>query len=276
MTVKVGTTVVDLVPASGPVRLWDCGTEWARLQPAPNVFVWDRLDALLAQLPGRRVMLVLGHPAAWAAKGGPDGKQAQWLPPGANRPPANLDLWREYVTAVATRYAGRITEYQIWNEPVDDAFYSGTFKELAVLVTAARGVIRSIDPAARIVSPPLQPRRQAKWRTKGLQLTRALRNAGEPFDVWAAHIYPQQGEGLPAWQRDIRKVTKRTRLSKPLWVTETNFNLLGPGNPYPTTKQQTLNRGVTRIADAENVDCVYWYAYAYPNPAAIGVTNFNL
>lgn len=276
MTTIYGVNVIDTMPPTGPVRLWDCQTEWAHLEKERGKFDWSKLDAFVAAAGKRNIMLVLGHPPAWAAKGGPDGKQAAWMPAGSNRPPINNATWIHYVTAVVTRYKGRISHYQIWNEPVDKRFYSGTYAELATCVKSAYSVIKRIDPKAKIVSPPLQPRRQAGWTTKGQRLLASLKSAGCPFDIWAMHIYPQQNEGIEGFVRDcklvINAIDKLPR--KPLWITETNYNLAGQNNPYPAAQQEQLKKQTKTMCEMLDIPRVYWYAYNYNNPSLIAITNF--
>lgn len=272
MIVSFGTNTVGPISHKGPLRFWDCGVEWARLQPAPNVWDWSRLDALVEQAGSRQTMLVLGHPAAWAAKGGSDGLQAEWMPAGSNRPPRTDSLWANYVVAVAQRYKGRIDQYQIWNEPVDKRFYTGTYAELAYLTKRARSLIARTDPTAKVVSPPLQPRTQAKWDTKGLQLYAALAAENMPFDIWSAHIYPQIGEGTPAWQRDVLKVRNRIGKSKPLWITETNFNVGGTGNPYSWVRQNEILDNVRLRCYTLGVPKVFWYGYGHSDPSLFAIT----
>ena len=273
----VGVNVVGTVPPNGPIRLWDCQVEWARLQPSPNIWNWDLLDSLIAAAGNRQIMLVIGHPPEWAAKGGSNGNQAPWMPPGSNKPPKDDQVWSNYVVAVSTRYKGKINQYQVWNEPADTQFYSGTYSDLANCVRRARSLIKRTDPNAKVVSPPFQPRKQSGWETRGKKLIMALSDQGWPFDIYAGHIYPQVGEGIAGWNRDAKSMFEGLRKAgapkKPMWITETNFNLGGPGNPYPNTKQTALKDAVIASSNRLDISRVYWYAYQYSNPSLIAVTN---
>ena len=278
MATIIGLNVVSVVPPTGPIRLWDCGVEWGRLQPSADQWNWETLDRLVADAGNRQIMLVLGHPPAWAAKGGPNGQQAPWLLPGANRAPKDDATWSNYVVAVASRYKGKINQYQIWNEPADSAFYSGTYSDLANCVRRAKSLINRTDPNAKIVSPPFQPRKQSGWETRGKKLIVALQDQGWPFDIYAGHIYPQVGEGISGWERDINTMIDGLRKynapKKPMWITETNFNLGGPANPYSDSRQQSLKDNVIRSANKLDIGRVYWYAYHYSNPSLFAVTKF--
>lgn len=266
-----GSNYINSAPPTGPVRLWDCGVEWAGLEPVKGHFDWSKLDQIVSSLQGRDIMLVLGHPPKWAALG-KTGGQALWLPEGANRPPRSYSAWNRYVSEVVQRYKGRISSYQIWNEPADRRFYSGDYDILATLVTKARATIKSIDPHAKVVSPPLQPRRQAGWDARGAAIYRSLKDARFPFDVWSAHIYPQIGEGTNAWVRDVRMVQNRIGdTTKPLWITETNFNVAGPGNPYRVSDQKAILDTIRSRCYTLDIPRVYWYGYGHSHPSLFAI-----
>lgn len=271
-----GTNVLGVMPPHNPVRIWDAGVQWCDLEKQRGVWDWSKLDKLVEDAGKRSIMIVLGHPPAWAAKGGPDGRQASWMPAGSNRPPLNNTLWKAYVSAVVTRYKGRVKYYQIWNEPADKRFYSGSWDELATAVKVGCETVKRIDPDAKTVSPPLQPRKQAGWTTKGKMILKAMKDVNYPFDVWSMHIYPQQGEGIGGFIRDCRLVEDAliTHPKKPLFITECNFNLAGQGNPYSTEEQNKIKSQVVKACNALDIPRVYWYAFNYNNPSLIAITNF--
>ena len=275
MPAVFGLNVINVVPPTGPIRLWDCQTEWARIEKQRGAYDFSLLDSLVNAAGKRSIMLVLGHPPAWAAKGGPDGLQASWMTPGSNRPPASMDDFKKYVNAVVTRYKGKIDCYQVWNEPADKRFYSGSWNDLGTIVKTAYKEIKRIDPFAKVISPPLQPRRQAGWSVKGAAIIKALNDAGLPFDIWSCHIYPQQGEGLDGFKRDcvlVKDAISGTK--KPLWITESNYNLGGQGNPYPIRKQIGMKELTKTACTQLDIPRMYWYAYQYSNPALLAINSF--
>lgn len=275
MATLFGNNVLEVMPPTGTVRIWDAGVTWADLEKEKGKWDWTKLDKLVADAGKRSIVMVLGHPPAWAAKGGPDGRQASWMPAGSNRPPLNMTVWRTYISALVTRYKGKIQYYQIWNEPADKRFYSGTWEELATAVKTAYETVKKVDPTAKVVSPPFQPRKQAGWSTKGQMLLKSMKSVGYPFDVYSMHVYPQQGEGIEGFTRDCNAVI--TALAncpkKPLWITETNYNLAGKGNPYPAAAQEKLKKQTAALCNMLDISRCYWYAYAYNNPALIAITN---
>jgi GH35 family endo-1,4-beta-xylanase len=197
------------------------------------------------------------------------------MPAGSNRPPITATAWMKYVTEVVTRYKGRINNYQIWNEPVDKRFYSGELSEMATITKIAYTIIKKLDPNAKVLSPPFQPRKQARWSTKGKTLLKELKSAGYPFDIYTMHIYPQKGEGIEGFVRDCKLIQNAivTCPKKPLWITEFNYNLGGTGNPYPIAQQNKLIAETEKACKMLGIPRVFWYAYQYNNPALIAITN---
>ncbi len=61
-----------------------------------------------------------------------------------------LSYWRDWVRAVATRYKGQITSYQIWNEANLSSFWApqeaGNWKWMALLTDIAGDEIRQHRP----------------------------------------------------------------------------------------------------------------------------------
>ena len=257
------------------IRLWDCGTTWADLNPAEGVFHWDRLDAIVEQHPKARLLLVLAVTPTWAATD-PTSVGAPWLPVGSNSQPKRIRDWEAYVRAVVARYAGRIHAYQVWNEPQLREFWSpyGSVGVLASMTARAATIIRRIDPDAKIVSAPVLPRASSGGMRRAEAYLHALAHVGWPVDAHAAHIYPEIGKGATAWGAAVmqwRAGLARARAPrKPLWVTETNMNLMG--GPLPVDEQTRLVRVTDRIADEQNIARVYWYAYGrHGDPRVYGI-----
>lgn len=275
MATILGSNVLNSVPPSGPIRIWDAGVQWADIEKERGNFDWSKLDQLVNSAGKRSIMIVLGHPPAWAAKGGPDGLQASWMPAGSNRPPATMAAWKNYVNKIVTRYKDRVRYFQIWNEPADKRFYSGSWSDLATLTKTAYQEIKRIDKNLYVVSPPLQPRKQASWNIKGRAIFAAMKSVGYPFDIWSCHIYPQKGEGVEGFVRDCKLVKERISVAKkPLWITEMNYNLGGVGNPYASSDQIKLKLATQTACQMLDIPRGYWYAYAYNDPSLIAITTF--
>lgn len=257
------------------IRLWDCGVTWADLNPARGVFVWDRLDAIVEGHPKARLMLVLAVTPAWAASD-TEAASAPWLPAGSSSPPKDLADWRAYVRAVVTRYRGRIAAYQVWNEPQLKEFWQpyARIDILARMTSHVQSIVRAHDPAAKVVGAPVLPRASSGGMRRAEAYLQALAHAGWPVDVHAAHVYPEIGKGATAWGVAVTHwkagLARAVAPRKPLWVTETNFNLMG--GPLPVDEQARLVRVTDRIADEQNIARCYWYAYGrHGDPNVLGI-----
>ena len=124
--------VFPTVPV-GSVRLWDTETTWSSVEKSQGVFDWGALDRAVAtaEMNGvNDILMVLAGTPAWATDDPSAGGTAGVLP-GAAGMPRNFADWDDWVTQVATRYKGRITAYQPWNEANLTTFSTGTPKEMA-------------------------------------------------------------------------------------------------------------------------------------------------
>src|SRR5690606_6946581 len=74
------------------------------------ISAWDKYDTIvdLAEQYGVQILARLSTPPDWAQSPEVTGDFA---------PPADLQDFIDYAVAVAERYQGRITHYQVWNEP---------------------------------------------------------------------------------------------------------------------------------------------------------------
>lgn len=251
----------------GAVRLWDTGTMWADIEPAPGVFNFARLDNQVAKARARgaSVTLLLGGTPRWAAEF-PNAVSAAWLPRGSASPPADLDAWSTYVSTVASRYRGRIDSYQIWNEPSLPMFWQGTTVKLAELTQRAFLDIRAADPHALVVSAPMLPR-QRTWASWSLSYLQALRARSWPVDVFAIHSYQPDDQATPDGR--VVNIRKMKRLlvqahapRRPLWDTEANYTseryvhhqIVGGKSAQWVARAylDSLRLGVSRT---------YWYSY---------------
>lgn len=258
------------------VRLWDCGVTWRHLHLAPDVIDWAPLDRAVdvARSNGASDLLyVIGATPQWAASDPQSPHAAPWLGAGSNSPPASPGPFTAFVAALASRYAGRIGTYQVWNEPQLQDFWAGDMTTLADLTRRAARIIRDRDPRARIASAPVLPRPSSGGMRRAKKYLAALAKAGWPIDIHTAHLYPEIGTGAQRWRWMVDEWADGLRSVKaphlPRWVTETNMNLLG--GPLPDPTQMLAVTRIGRIARARGIARVYWYAWQHADPTLLGV-----
>ncbi len=269
----------------GSLRLWDNETTWSVIEPLQNAFAWGKLDNAVANAEKngmKDILYVLAGTPSWASDDPASGGAAGVLP-GAAGMPRNLADWDDFVTQVATRYKGRISAYQVWNEANLTTFSTGSPAEMAELTKRAYDIIKSIDPSATVVAPSTGTRLGGPFKKFYPAYLQELKKRDWPVDVWAVHTYPHS-LGTPA----DRAALARTYLdmlkqygapSRPIWDTENNFGLAGPG---PQNPDQDITDGRAASWTAQTyldalrlgISRVYWYAWG-PENDLVGIQMYD-
>lgn len=277
MTIHGVTTMDPLTwpPPLGPVRLWDCGVTWADLNPAKGRYEWARLDAIVDSLPGRDIMLTVAATPRWAARE-PDSQGTAWMPLGSNSPPHTMADWEGFIYALSDRYEGRITSYQIWNEPQLHDYWApyGQIGALGRMTAKAAKIIRKIDPSAQVVGAQVLPRGSSGGMRRASAYLETLLENSWPIDVHTADLYPEPGRSVSAWSNMV--IQWKAGLARvgaprlPLWVAETNFNLMAGSLPDAIATARI--KGTDKAADEYRIRRVYWYAWGvHGNAEVLGI-----
>lgn len=130
--------------------------EWKLWNPAPGVYDWGRLDAIVnaASSRGIKVMFSVCKAPNWARPNGDDRS--------VEGPPADYGTYAEFMRQMAARYKGRVQAYEIWNEQNLWYEWGGRGNRLSAaayvqLLGAAYRAIKSVDPGATVISGALTP-----------------------------------------------------------------------------------------------------------------------
>jgi hypothetical protein len=247
------------------------GTEWYQVERSRGRFSWRAVDdelALAAHHGHQQVLFVLGGTPSWAA--GPNRSSDPASPRKAN-PPRNVADWDRYVTAVATHLKGRNVALQVWNEANLTTFYNGTPALMATMTAHAYRIVKRIAPSIPVVAASTTLRLTPDYERFFPVYLRRLAALGWPVDAFSIHTYPPS-TGTPATSRGYIVRAKATLSaagapSRPLWITEVNFGLAGPGPRYP---KRTITGGTAAAWIARTyldarwlgVSRVYWYTQA--------------
>src|SRR6202043_2962748 len=115
---------------------WITGTSWGDLNPAPSVYDFSNLDVWIAtaQAHNADIVYTFGETPAWASSSPTTVCGTNGSPNGSCAPPNDLNAdgtgsnqhWKDFVTAVVTRAAGKIKYWEIWNEPTVVGYWQGT------------------------------------------------------------------------------------------------------------------------------------------------------
>ncbi|MBN1317472.1 MAG: beta-galactosidase [Anaerolineales bacterium] len=90
---------------------------WSEIEPQPGDYRWGQLDRIVENTNLRRIylLLVVSGTPEWARQAGSD--------PTYDGPPADLENFAAFMTQLASRYAGRVAAYQIWQMPNSSAYW---------------------------------------------------------------------------------------------------------------------------------------------------------
>jgi polysaccharide biosynthesis protein PslG len=129
---------------------------WKDVQPVRGAWIFDHSDWILEESARRNLKIVarLSDTPGWALP------ETHGPEPFLDSPPANLDDFAQFCGTLASRYAGRIAAYQIWNEPNLAREWNGYPPDAAgyvALLKACSDAIRAADPNAILISAGLSP-----------------------------------------------------------------------------------------------------------------------
>jgi hypothetical protein len=234
---------------------------WSYSEPQRGVFNWGNLDAWVSTANAHGVDFMFSNDLvpSWAAADqsscGPTYPGSPVI--GCTSMVANTKDWDDFVTALATRYKGKLI-YELWNEPNAESF-TGTVADMVTLTTHEYNIIRSIDPSALILAPS---------PTYGNAGDSAYMDqyfgAGGPtgVDVITFHAYWTTPEAVIGDSNHMKALMAKYNLSsKPLWDTEGSWctGSLATGQESGFAARYYLlhwSAGVSRF---------YWYAWDSPD-----------
>ena len=143
----------------------------ATAKPAEVSYDWAPYDELvsLARGYGVRIQFSLTGPApAWATESGTVAR-------GYHRP--NVEYFREFASAVAAHFRGRIKRYSIWNEPNWDTWLGPMSESPLIyrrLYQAGYRAVKAADPRAQVLIGELSPYKKANHSIAPLSFLRQM------------------------------------------------------------------------------------------------------
>jgi hypothetical protein len=128
--------------------------EWRNIErEGKGRFEWNEPDRIMKAIDDAGLKVVArvdGYPG-WS-------RAVQVYPD--DGPPDRMSDWSDYLTALATRYKGRIDAYEIWNEPNIIREWGGKTPDAGEYVEMMRvsyAAIKRVDPQAIVMTGALSP-----------------------------------------------------------------------------------------------------------------------
>ncbi len=239
---------------------------WDSIEPEDDRFdwtFWDEFVRLAVDEHGLRLRPYLAYTPAWAAAPG-DGEV--WT-----RPPHDPAEFAEFVAAVAGRYGDRIDSWELWNEPDNPAYWTGTTAEFAALLAAGAAAVRAADPGAAVVLGGIA------WNVEFLAELFAAHDAAAAVDVVNVHSYAETWsndplESVVPYIARVATVVDELGDGEPIWAAEVGYGSYRDGArvshdytaryPYEHTADYqavALVRLFALLLSTDQVSLIAWY-----------------
>lgn len=256
----------------GSIRLWDSGTRWGDIVPSGGQWNFGRMDTYVEQAAVHHVpiLYVLGSTPRWASA-----RPEERCPYGYGcaAEPVRMAHWEEYVRRVAQLYKGKISAYELWNEPFFSElkkekgasdFYYGSVSNMVEMARIARKVLDEVDPKAILTTPG--------FTGNPNQLELFLSSGGKQYvQAVAYHFYANSTKQFADQVFDVRAIMKRQGLERdPLWNTETGIEVnpqdqFLPLGMHGLTRTEAASRMVQYLVFGAAAGLERYYYYAWDN-----------
>ncbi|HVJ07416.1 MAG TPA: glycosyl hydrolase [Acidisarcina sp.] len=243
------------------------GTSWPYVEPSKGKYDWHGLDSYVsvAQSHGVELDYLFLNTPQWASTR--PNERCTRGPVGCAAPPNPAD-WEEFVTALVTRYKGRISSYELWNEPNAPGYWTGTPAQMVDMAARAYRIIKSIDPHAIVVSP--SPSSSGWPQPHDVWMDQYLAAGGAKYaDVIAWHGYAGRNDRPALPPEDLARqiavlhsVLAKHHVNLPVWNTEGGW---GRNTQLPDPDQQASFLVKWYLIQFTNgIARAYWYQWDGP------------
>jgi hypothetical protein len=258
---RTGAAIADLGAKS--VRIT---ANWADAEPTKGQYndwwlkEYDRSIAV-ARNAGAKVILMSYQSPSWAS--GSSNKET---------PPKNPADYANYMHFLATRYAGKVDAYEVWNEENIDRFWSTGVNaaQYVSLLKPAYSAIKSADPNAKVVFGGLS--------TNDYNYVESAYAAGAKgyFDVMSVHPYTcntspdvikRDSSGRMTRDsylgyREVRASMVAAGDAKPIWFTEFGWSTTsGSCGVSEATQASYLTKAYQLAEQDPYVEVALWYNF---------------
>ncbi|GEM_PF-6683862 len=262
------------------VKVKDAGMRWARfdftwnnIEPSNGNFTWSNHDSLVlnAEKANVQILGILDYCALWASSASQGASNRD------KYPPSNLSDWEDYVTQVVSRYKGRVSCWEVWNEPDSISFWHGTVSQYVDLLKKTYSAVKTIDPDALVIGC-VTSGVNLKWIEDVLKTS----NGFKYMDGISIHPYvnrysPEE-ENLVTHIIQFRALIDKYGGGKRIWLSENGIR--ADNNPYTEEEQANyLVRTYVPLMANNLADKQFWFKlYEGPNYDRTGILthpNYN-
>ncbi|MGC8834295.1 MAG: beta-galactosidase [Armatimonadota bacterium] len=218
---------------------------WSVIEPERGKFDWRFMDSIVEFYTqhGVQALPILCYSSAWS--GG--------TPP---IEPEERARFAEFVYRTVRRYKGRITAWEIWNEPNIPTFWKPqpSAEAYSLLLREAYSAAKTADPTCTVVG--------GATSMADMNYIQDLHRFGawNSMDVLSIHPYSMGGtahqQRLETILDIVQEMNRATKRPKPLWITEIGWTAEGEQeeNDQAISLFQTYC-----LAAAKGVQRVFWF-----------------
>lgn len=212
---------------------WDI--DWSRVQPNNSTsYDWSSIDlvANTAKNYGIKSLAIITYAPKWAV--------SSTCPANKRCPPLDPDAFANFAQSVATRYKGKISAYEIWNEENYAPFWypSANAQEYINLLEKTYYKVKLANPTVVVLTGGLAPTSDSGGSVSPVSFVSELysSNAKNYFDALAFHPYsypvsPDYDASWNGWQQmlAVHNIMISNNDNKKIWITEYGVPTDGPG-----------------------------------------------
>jgi len=283
-----------LKTAQAGMAWWRLWLRWDAIETTKSEYNWKGLDEVVAVAEKNGLNLyvsITGGSQAFQKTPRAPGDDWAVMTPSCFAP-ADREAWKQFLTALGTRYKGRIPAYQIWNEPdAKNGLYPFDPKAYVSILKESAEALRAADPQAKIglggFAAGLSPKTTFNKKDNAWPAGAFYALSPQPyFDIVDCHFY-SIGEPGQSWDRVREDVQAGNGFlksvgedKKPLWNSETSM-YSGPvgqsggwGNvPYLSESDQANELIKLHVQSLSvGVERTFWYGFI----GDIGIVNGDL
>lgn len=229
---------------------------WPFIERQRGTYDWSRLDAWSQAAQAKNVPFYFSNDYVprWAAADTSTCSSTIMGVTICTSGVANIQDWDDFITALVTRYRGKIQIYELWNEP--DNYFTGTIADMVTLTNHMANIVRARDPEALIVAPSAG---DASW-LDSYWAAGGVKN----FDIAATHDYPDPtnpvAESICAFRSlPLKSLLVKYGIQTPIWDTEGSWGGLSSLSD-PDLEAAYVARNAL-LHWACGVPRYYWYAW---------------
>lgn len=263
-----GSTVVNKQLSYSTVRSHDGGLRWQQIETSKGVFNWTYFDQWMSTHSSKDIIFTIFGTPTWASARPAEGNA--YNIPGLCAEPANMQDLADFVDALMVRAAGRISYFEVYNEPQSLGFWTGTVAKLSEMTRIVSQRVKAAMPTAKIICSPVTGWSPTAGGVSETYFTNYLNasdgstgTAKDWIDIVGVHLYCPGGttRNLPGMIDRIKAAMTTLGISsKPIWDTESG--ILSPDFLYISPqRKRDLFFTQAILSAAKGIERSCWYTY---------------